>query len=214
MKREDLLAKGFSEEQITKILEMHKKELEGFVPLTRLNEKINEVKELTNDLKERDTQLESLRTNAGDVDTLKAEITKLTEANKNKEVEYAKNLLEIRKTTAIKENLLGANVQCVDTVSKLLNKDAILEVAGKEGEFLGLKEQIEGLKVSSPYLFKTTQENTPPQGSVISTFIKPAGGAGKEGGTTVVDPKIEAINFAKEFAQDKLRSLGLDTNKN
>lgn len=57
MKKEDLIALGLSEEQADKVIA-------GFgtmVPKSRLDDKINEVKDLTTQLKDRDTQLNDLK---------------------------------------------------------------------------------------------------------------------------------------------------------
>jgi predicted Zn-dependent protease len=101
-------------------------------------------------LSERDKQLEALKKEAGDNESLKEKITQLTAENqKAKEAQEAMQL-----DFALDARLLREGAVNVKAVKALLDRDKIR----KDGEkIVGLDEQISTLKEAEKWAFKGTQ---------------------------------------------------------
>jgi hypothetical protein len=141
MNKEKLAKLGLGEEQIDSIL----KDFEGnFIPKSRFNEVNNELKQLKESLKERDSQLEELKSNAADSDALKAQIDELINTNKGKEQEYESKLKEVKLNSIVTSELMKAKAKNITATKALLGD--FLRSAEFEGDTIkGLDEQIRGL---------------------------------------------------------------------
>ena len=85
MTKEKLLEWGLTEEQATKVMEG----LNGsFVTKARFNEVNTELTTAKNTIKERDTQLETLKKASGDTKALQDQITQLQADNKKKDTDF------------------------------------------------------------------------------------------------------------------------------
>lgn len=147
------LAKGDTTvEDVLKAIDEADKEK---VPRSRLNDKINEVKELETQLKDRDTQLEDLGKKAKDSEELTAEINRLKEENATQATEYQKKLSEQTFDTKLNEALREAKVRNPKAVKALLDSEKIKLDGDK---LLGLDDQLGALKESDAYLF-SVEEN-------------------------------------------------------
>jgi len=189
MNKEQLIALGLTEEQADKVVA-------GFgtmIPKTRLDEKINEVKDLKTQLTDRDTQLEELK--KVDAEGLQAKITELQKANDDSKVAFEQQLKDVQMASALKLALAG-KVHDADLVSGLVDKTKI--ELNEDGTIKGgLDEQVKSLQESKSFLF------------VPET--KPAGIRGaKPGGDPVGGSKGETDNFGKKVADLAKSSEGLE----
>lgn len=179
MNKEQLIALGLSDEQADKVVA-------GFgqmIPKSRLDEKIQEVKDLGDQIKDRDKQLEELK--KVDAKGLQTKIDELQQANDTAKTEYETKLKETQLSSAVKLALAG-KVHDADLVASLIDGKTIeLDSAGNVSK--GLDDQIKTLKESKSFLF-VPEKDTPP----TIKGAKPA--EGDQGGTP---PASAAANFAK-----------------
>ncbi|WP_313150834.1 phage scaffolding protein [Lysinibacillus capsici] len=158
MKKEDLIALGLSEEQADKVIA-------GFgtmVPKSRLDDKINEVKDLTTQLKERDTQLNDLK--KIDAAGLQTKIEELQQQNENDKAEYEAKIKDTQLKSALKL-ALASKVHDTDLVTGLIDKSTI-ELDEEGNVKKGLDEQIKTLRESKAFLFTPeNEERTLPKGT-------------------------------------------------
>lgn len=130
--------------------ELKEEQGKAYVPKADFNAKNEEVKALTDTVKERDQQLKDLED--VDVDDLKSQITTLTEQNKKKDEEYQEKLGKVKFDSILTEGLSKHGVRSAKAVKALLDMDKIA-LADDDGELLGFDEQMEALKKSDAYLF-------------------------------------------------------------
>lgn len=184
MKKEDLIAMGFSEEQATALIGKYGK----MVPLDRFNEVNNAKNTLEEQVKTHETQLKDLQTKAKGNEDLQAEITKLQSENAQAKADYEQKLQDERMSTALKLALLN-KVHDADLVAGLLDK-AKVELDEKGNVKGGLDEQLKTLQESKSFLFvPEKEEKKQPE---FKGFT-PTGGTGN--GETLSD----GAQFAKEF---------------
>lgn len=184
MTKEQLIAMGLTEEQATKVMES----LNGnFVTKKRFDE-VNEAnKQLEQDIKNRDKQLEELK--KIDAEGLQAEIDKLQKENKAAKEKYEADLKKIQIDNAVEKALLAAKAKNVKAVKALLD----LENAEFDGENIkGLDEQLKKLQESedSKFLFNIETKKQP-------TFkgIKPGEKSDKTPGEGAPNSLAEAIKM-------------------
>lgn len=123
---------------------------ENYVPRDEFNTKNNEVKELTNQISDRDKQLTELKSAVGDNQELKDKIVELEESNKTIAADYETKVKEITLNNAIKLALNG-KVHDEDITSSLIKQEEL--VISEDGKIVGLDEQVNNLKESKPFLF-------------------------------------------------------------
>ena len=100
-----------------------------------------QIKNLTAQLNERDTQLEQLK--GIDVDKLNGEIERLQAENKSAKEESERVIKEMRRDSGIREKLHTAQAKNIEMVMKLLDLTKVGE--DKDGNLTGLDEQITAL---------------------------------------------------------------------
>lgn len=151
MNKEKLIELGLTEEQAEKVV----KELGGYVPKARFNEVNDEKKRLENIVKERDGQLEDLRTAAGDVEALRGQIATLQAENKAKDDQHAEEIKNIKIDSAVEKALRDAGARNLKVAKALL--DLAEPELMEDGTVKGLAEQIEGLKTAedSNFIFNS-----------------------------------------------------------
>ena len=142
MKKDELVKLGLDEETAEKVANASAEELKGFVPKSRFDEVNNAKKTAEDTVKERDQQIESLKS-AGNVDDLKQQITALQNENKTKDEAHAAELLKVRIDSDVETALTEAKAKNHKAVKALLD----LEKAelGDDGKVKGLREQIAAL---------------------------------------------------------------------
>lgn len=192
MNKEQLIALGLTEEQADKVVA-------GFgtmVPKTRLDEKINEVKDLKTQLTDRDTQLEELK--KIDAEGLQAKITELQKANDDSKTAHEQQLKDVQMASALKLALTG-KVHDADLVSGLVDKTKI--ELNEDGTIKGgLDEQVKSLQEAKSFLFVP---ETKPSG--IKPGGDPGGGNPGAGGEN---------NFGQKVADFAKSSTNLDQARN
>lgn len=153
MKKEEFVKLGIDEEIAKKCETASQEELKGFIPKARFDEVNNEKKKLENDVKERDTQLETLKNSTGDVEAMKKQIETLQVENKQKDEVHAAEIKQLKINNAIESALTGAKAKNITAVKALL-KDMEKAELQEDGTIKGLAEQITALQKSDAYLFE------------------------------------------------------------
>lgn len=191
MKKEDLIALGLSEEQADKVIA-------GFgtmVPKSRLDDKINEVKDLTTQLKERDNQLNDLK--KIDAAGLQTKIEELQQQNENDKAEYEAKIKDTQLKSALKL-ALASTVHDTDLVTGLIDKSTI-ELDEEGNVKKGLDEQIKTLRESKAFLFTPETEEKPlPKGT------KPGEGKTDDKPSTSISAQIaQQLNTRSQSSESK-----------
>lgn len=153
MKKEDFAKLGIDEETAKKCEEASLEELKGYIPKARFDEVNNEKKKLESDVKDRDSQLETLRKSAGDNEELQKQIETLQADNKAKDEAHAAEIKQLKIDNAVETSLTGAGAKNTVAVKALL-KDLDKAELDEDGTIKGLADQITALKKSDPYLFE------------------------------------------------------------
>ena len=161
MTKEKLLEWGLTEEQATKVMEG----LNGsFVTKARFNEVNTELTTAKNTIKERDTQLETLKKASGDTKALQDQITQLQADNKKKDTDHAAELKNLKISNAVELALTGAKAKNNTAVRAVLAEflEGAKIVDGKVtatvgGETITLANKVEALKkdAATDFMFGT-----------------------------------------------------------
>lgn len=140
MTKEELKALGLTDEQADKVIEGYK----AYVPKSRFDEVNEAKKKAESTVAERDKQLKELKESTGDVDAMKAKITKLQEDNKAAATKYAADLKALQVNNAVERALSAAGAKNNKAVKALLTDLEKAELDGEEVK--GLADQIKKLK--------------------------------------------------------------------
>lgn len=171
MNKQQLLDLGLTEEQATKAEVEIKKELEAYIPKVRFEEVNNAKKDLEKTVKERDTQLNDLKSKTGDNETLKKQIEDLQKDNKKKDDVHKAELKDLQISNAIKL-AIADKAQDAELVAGLFDKSKL--ILGDDGTVTGLDEQLKTLIKGKPFLFKAAEDNTQQnQNQTIFKGMKP-----------------------------------------
>lgn len=200
MKKEDLIALGLSEEQATKVMELHTSALDGnYVPKSRFNEVNEENKTLKNQVSDRDKQIDGLKKSAGDNEDLKKQIETLQADNKAKDEAHAKELKQLRVDAAVEKALSDSGALNL-TATKALLKDLDKAELSDDGSVKGLKEQIEALKGAddTKFLFKVDEQ----QGKQQFTGFQP--------GTSTTVPNSKQASYEARLAEARKNNNQLE----
>lgn len=137
---------------------------DNYVEKAKLKAKFDEAttakSNLETQIKERDKQLETLKKTAGDKEKLESTIKQLQEENKSSKIKYEQDLKKLRIDSAVKLKLTNT-AQDVDIVASLIDKTKL--IVGDDGSVTGLDEQINPLKQSKPFLFKSDKQRYEPK---------------------------------------------------
>ena len=178
-KLKELLGEELFEQVQGKLGEKHKIDIVNdgrWIPKSKfddINTEKNEYKEQIEGLNE---ELGKLKDKAKDNDDVTAKIEELKKEIKNKEQEMEK----IRRTNAIKFEVLKANPKDVKDILPHIDEE-IVKI--EDGKVTGLEEQLEKLKEEKSYLFKDDE----PTGTGGSKGNPPRGGN---------EPKVESLKDA------------------
>jgi chromosome segregation ATPase len=160
--RKQLEEIGLQKENIDRILDAHDAdvgELKGQLAAAK-----TETEAAKATLTERNTQLETLKTTAGDADALKAQIAQLQADNAAKEAEHAAQVQQLKISAAVDTALTAAKAKNTKAVKALLDiEKAELD---EKGSVKGLKEQLAALAKSDGYLFDTTAAKPAIKGAI------------------------------------------------
>ena len=133
-----------------------------FIPRDRLNSKIEELKELQEQLGERDKQLKEISGKVTDNDELSKRINELQSLNETQKTEYETKLQKQTFDFALDKKLSEYQPKNKKAVKALLDMEQIKLDGDK---LLGIDDQIEAIKTSDAYLFGETvvKGNNPPK---------------------------------------------------
>lgn len=150
-----------------KVVDAIEEQNSGMVPRSRLNDKNTEIKDLKEELTNRDKQIETLEKSVKQDSELQNELEQLKQTNADWQTKYQESQLN----NAIK---LGVAKDANDPndILAFVNKDG-LEVQ-EDGEVKGLDDALSNLRESKPYLFAETKP----------TGRKPEDGSNPTGGLT------------------------------
>lgn len=179
MKKDEFVKLGVDEELAAKLETASQEELKGFIPKARFDEVNNEKKKLELDVRDRDSQLETLKNSTGDVEALKKQIETLQADNKKKDEEHAAEVRQLKIDAAVDAALSAAKAKNATAVKALL-KDMDKAELQEDGTIKGLAEQIAALQKSDEYLFDAKDSKKKMKGAE-------PGEGGKEDGDDKVD---------------------------
>jgi hypothetical protein len=141
MKKEELVAKGLSEEQAQAVMDIWNETIKGFVPKERFDE-------VNGKLKEANTTIDTLKKSNADNGELQRQVKEY------KETIREATAANTRKEYALKDKLKEAGVVDADYI--IYKQGGIDKFAfDKEGNPVGIDDVVKPLKESSPHLFKT-----------------------------------------------------------
>ena len=123
----------------------------NWFPKDKFDQVNNDNKELKQQLKSRDTQLDELKTKATGNEDLQKQIQTLQDQNGQIKEEYESKIQKQTFDYALKDALTVAKVRNPKAAKALLNTEAIKLDGDK---LLGLEEQLKTIKESDPYLFE------------------------------------------------------------
>lgn len=207
MNKEKLIEMGLTEELATSVM----KELDGnYVPKARFNEVNTELKQAKDQVKERDSQLETLKKNVGDSEELKKQIETLQNDNKTKDEAHAAEIKQIKIDAAVDKALADAKAKNPKAVKALL--DLAKAEISDDGTIKGLDAQIKTLSEAedSKFLFDTNNtqnKNQNSKGFVPGQKKDGVPGASSEYETRLAEARkngntLEAIKIKQEAAAD------------
>ena len=156
MKKEELVKLGLTEEDADKVAKASEEELKGFVPKSRFDE-VNEAKKHAEEsVKERDKQIEGLKSSAGDAEKLKQQIEQLQKDNKEKDSLHASEIKNLKIDNAAESALLAA--KCKNTKAAKALLDLSKAELDENGTVKGIAEQVKSLTEAddSKFLFESS----------------------------------------------------------
>ncbi len=155
MKKEELIAKGLSEEQVKVVLDMYNTEIKEYVPKSELEAVQGQIKTLESTVNKRDKQLKDIEKNVGDNETLKKQIETLQADNKTASEKYKNEITQLKINSAVDMALTKAGAKTLKAVKALIDIDKIS--VDESGNVTGVEEQIKGLAEGedTKYLFNS-----------------------------------------------------------
>ena len=142
MTKENLLEWGLTEEQANKVMEG----LNGsFVTKSRFNEVNTELTNAKNTIKERDTQLETLKKSTGDTKALQDQITQLQTDNANQKKAHEAEMKALKIGNAVDMALTGAKAKNNTAVKALMVDFLAKAELADDGTVKGLSDEIKKL---------------------------------------------------------------------
>lgn len=161
MKRKELEDLGLSKEQVDAVMKINGTDIENAkevvgADVTNLRA---ENESLTKQVKDRDKQIESLKSSVGDNEDLKKQIEQLQTDNKAQADAHAKEIQQMKLDAAVEKILTDGGAKNIKAVKALLN---LVDIKlGDDGTVKGLTEQIEKLKGddSTKFLFNEPEQN-------------------------------------------------------
>lgn len=185
MTKENLLEWGLTEEQANKVMEG----LNGsFVTKSRFNEVNTELTNAKNTIKERDTQLETLKKSTGDTKALQDQITQLQTDNANQKKAHEAEMKALKIGNAVDVALTGAKAKNNTAVKALMADFLAKAELADDGTVKGLGDEIKKLVdgQDTAFLFEKST------GTKFKGAKSAEKGDGAEGGMTL--EKLKAMN--------------------
>ncbi|HBF5457507.1 TPA: phage scaffolding protein [Clostridioides difficile] len=193
MNKEQFIALGLTEELAKKAESESLSELKNYIPKIRFDEVNTAKKQLENDIKDRDKQLEDLKINSGNSEELKKQIETLQEENKNKDIKYQEELQDLKLSNAIKLSISG-KVHDEELAAGLFDKSKL--ILGDDGKVAGIEEQLKNIQESKKFLFKEEKQSNPKSGFKF----------GSDGGSNIDNSNQPSKLSMKDAIQAKIQS--------
>ncbi len=185
MTKEKLLEWGLTEEQANKVMEG----LNGsFVTKSRFNEVNTELTNAKNTIKERDTQLETLKKSTGDTKALQDQITQLQTDNANQKKAHEAEMKALKIGNAVDVALTGAKAKNNTAVKALMADFLAKAELADDGTVKGLDDEVKKLVEGKDTAFLFEKST----GTKFKGAKSAEKGDGAEGGMTL--EKLKAMN--------------------
>ena len=195
MKKEEFVKLGLDEETAKKCEAASQEELKGYIPKARFDEVNNEKKKLELDVRDRDSQLESLKNSTGDVEAMKKQIETLQSENKAKDEAHAAEIKKLQRESVDNELLTAAKAKNNKAVLALL--DEIEDSVDLEGYKTKRSEQLKAIEKSDSYLFDAKET-----GKVKVKGAAPGESGNEEGDKGVDTSKMTYSELAAYLAEN------------
>lgn len=199
MTKEQLISLGIAEDVVDKVLTAYKNSIDGnYVPKATFEAEREKVKDLNEQISERDKQIEGLKKFEGDNEKLTQQLESIQNENKNQKEEYEKKIVTLEQDSILNAEL----TPLVNDISDILPKIDREKLIFKDGKVSGLDEQVAEIKKVSPHYFKTTENNPGDEGNKgWNPFgSNPKDGKDPEGGKNT--DKDFGANLAKSIHGD------------
>lgn len=194
MTQEQFEALGIEKGLAKKAADASGKELEGYVSKTTYDETEQKRAQLETTVNDYKTQLDTLKTTAGDNEALKQQIADLQTQNQQKDQQHQAELKELKMSNAIKNAISASALDC-DIVAGLLDRKKL--ILGDDGKLTGLEEQVKALKESKPFLFKREEKSQGRKG-FFPLGNQKEGDSGKEGPMSMKEAIAARLNMGAE----------------
>jgi len=161
MKREDLeKIEGLNKEAIDSIMALNGKDIEAWKAKASTAEQAAaeakaQAESMTAQLAEAGKQIEAFK--GMDIDGIKKAADDWKAKFEQAQADAQAQIEALRFDTALEKALAAYNVHDPADVLPHLKRDALK--LGENGQFIGLKEQVEPLQTSKPYLFKAAESD-------------------------------------------------------
>lgn len=195
MTRKQLEDLGLSKEQADAVMKINGDDIENAkgVSAAEIKNMQTEVDSLKGQVKERDTQLETLKAAAGDNEALKTQIADLQKANSDAATAHESEMTQLKVDFAVEKALTGAKAKNIKAVKALLDLEGAK--LDKEGNVKGLQEQIDKLVADegTKFLFDAVQQQNNQQ--QFKGFQPGAASQGQKPGAEVDPSKMSYDEF-------------------
>ncbi len=202
MKKEELIAKGLTEEQAKTVMDIYTEEMKGLIPKSRFDE-VNMAKaDLEKQVADRDKQLKALKDEAKDSEALQTKITELEDANKATKKAYEDKIRDMKLTSAIKDQLTDCKYP--ELVADKFDRSKL--ILADDGSVSGLAEQLKTVKETYKELFvPPVSGKTPPNNGKTPPQVTDDGTRKEQLEKLLNDPKTRLID--RIAARNELFSL-------
>lgn len=194
MTQEQFEALGIEKSVAKKAAEASSEELKGYVTKETYDTAEQQRKQLETSVNDYKTQLETLKTAAGDNEALKTQIADLQAQNQRNDEDHQKQLKDLKIINAIKL-AINNSAQDSDLVAGLIDKTKL--ILGDDGKVTGLEEQLKTLKESKAFLFKAEDKPSGKKG-FFPLGPKETEGKGNEGRMTMKEAIAARLNMNQE----------------
>ena len=210
MTRKQLEDLGLTKEQIDSIMKINGEDIENAkaVNAAEITNLKTENEALSKQVKDRDKQIDTLKSSVGDNEEFKKQIETLQAENKAKDEAHAKELTQLKIDTAVEKALTDNGALNIKAAKALLElADAKLL---DDGTVKGLAEQIEKLKTDdgSKFMFKVSEQSQQqfkgfqPGSSTIIPDSKQAGYEARLADARKNNDQLEDIKIKQEAFAD------------
>lgn len=148
-----------------------------YIPKDRFEQVNEKAKEYKKQVGERDKQITDLKEEFKDAEGLKEKVETLETANKEQKEKFEAEIKKKDETYALEKSLSSLNFKSESTKKYFMSQIDMEKVKVIDGEVIGLKEQVEGLKKDNDFCFAEEQKK---KGAPDFTLL--GGEEGNEGG--------------------------------